>query len=817
MKKLITASIPHILAILAFIIISSAYFLPMFEGKTLDQSDVHGYAGMVKEITDYREKTGEEPLWTNSMFSGMPAYLISMRIPGNLIGHIHGVINSNSFRPAGHVFLYMVGFYILLLLFGFTPALCFIGGLAYGLSSYFLIILAPGHITKAMALGYMPMIIGAVYYAYKKNALPGALLLSLFLGLQLTANHLQITYYTLIILAVFGIFEFIAQYKEGRVAGFFKTTLLLIAGAILAICINITNLWTVYEYSKYSMRGPSELTSNLEDRTTGLDRSYITAWSYSKGETLNLLIPNFKGGSSGKMFDTDSNIFKHLSSKYGQQNAISVYNQNTGIFTHYWGEQTFTLGPVYIGASLIFLFVLGMFIVKGQIKWWLLTTTILSVTFSWGRHFNGLTNFLIDYFPLFNKFRTVSMILVITELTIPLMAVYTLHIILKRETDNKYFNKSLLYSLIITGGLCLIYAIAPAISNLSGPTDTFLLKEGYGDWVSKLKDDRASLLSKDAFRSLIFILLTFGTVFLLWTKRMKLTMFYVLISCIILFDLWPVNKRYLNDEDFSSKRKSENPYLPNAADKKILEDKELYFRVYDLSAGNPFLNSRASYFHKSIGGYHGAKIRRYQDIVDKYLSQGKDSILDMLNTKYIIFSDQKTGNQSLITRPTKSGNAWFVSSYKFVDNADEEISELGVINPQTELITDKKFEKVIAGRKFINDTTDNIKLVSYSPNRLKYEYQAGTDQLTVFSEIYYPAGWKLYVDKKEIPYFRANYLLRAGILPAGKHEAEFVFKPNSYFVGNKIALVSSILLILALGVSFYRVFSKKLSSQNMIN
>ena len=807
-KKIFTLSVPHLIAIVAFIVISSAYFMPMFEGKNLQQSDVQGYSGMVKEITDYRKSEGEEPLWTNSMFSGMPAYLISMVVPGNLVTRIHAIINSPASRPACHVFLYMLGFYILLLLFGFSPVLSFFGGIAYGMSSYLLIILGPGHITKAMALGYMPMIIGAVYFAYRKNSLTGALLTSLFLSLQLTANHLQITYYTLLILVIFGIFELIRQFREKQLRGFIKTTMLLLGSAVLAVCINITSLWTVYEYSKFSMRGPAELTSNTEDRTQGLDRSYITAWSYSKGETFNLLIPNFKGGSSGKLFDENSNIFKHVVNKYGQQNAVTVFNQNAGLFTHYWGEQPGTSGPVYLGASLIFLFVLGMFILKGQVKWWLLTATIFSILLSWGRHFNGLTNFLLDYFPLYSKFRTVSMILVIAELTIPLGAVYTLYEIIKGEVDKKLFKKAFSYSLIITGGLCLIFAIAPGVTDLNGPADSYLVKEGLNDWVSKLKDDRAALLSSDAFRSLIFILLTAGTVILLWMNKMKHNIFFVIITLIVLIDLWSVNKRYINDDYFVPERSIANPYIPTEADKKILADKELYFRVYDLASGNPFSSSRASYFHKSIGGYHGAKVRRYQDLVDRYISTGRDSILDMLNTKYLIINDPKTRTPTVIERSSRLGNAWFVSKYTFAENADEEIAALEDLNPGTEMVTDRKFEPELLGKEFITDSSNSISLVSYSPDKLKYSYQAGTDQLTIFSEVYYPEGWKLYVDNKEIPSFRANYVLRAGILPAGKHEAEFIFRPSSYYTGNKIALASSLLLFLSIGFSFYTSLKK---------
>jgi len=400
------------------------------------------------------------------------------------------------------------------------------------------------------------------------------------------------------------------------------------------------------------------------------------------------------------------------------------------------------------------------------------------------------------------------MILVIAELTIPLMAVYTLRAIMNGETEKKYLDKSLLYSLLITGGICLIFFIAPGISNLSGSVDNILLKEGYSDWVAKLKDDRAELLSKDALRSLIFILLTGGAVFFLYTKKLKAQLFYIIISAIILFDLWPVNKRYLNDDYFVSRKEVSSSFIPLEADKLILNDPELYYRVFDLSAGNPFSSSRASYFHKSIGGYHGAKIRRYQDLIDRYISKGNENVLDMLNTKYLIARKSQSGNPVPEKRTTMLGNAWFVSSCKFENNADEELSAIDSLNLSNEIVADLQFKEMISLKNLSRDSTDFIKLSDYAPNKLTYNYQAKTDQLTIFSEIYYPQGWKLYLDGKEIPYFRANYTLRAAISPAGNHKAEFIFKPVSYYMGTKISLAGSIFLLLVSGI-YLAIFLKR--------
>ncbi len=808
-KNIASKIAPHFFAIIAFIVISSVYFTPAFEGKTLDQSDVKGYYGMSKEIIDYRDKTGIEPLWTNSMFSGMPAYLINMRHPGQILSFINGFLTSYPTRPICFIFLYMLGFYILLQLFGMKPWLSFAGGIAYGFSSYLFIILEPGHITKAMALGYMPMVIGAAYYTYKNKALIGAVLFSLFLGLQLLTNHLQIVYYTLLILLFMGIFEGVKALKEKNIQKFFKRTGLLIAAVLLAVGMNFTGLWTVYEYSKYSMRGPSDLATNSDDKTKGLDRSYATAWSYTKGETFNLLIPNFKGGSSGKIFEKDSNIFKYLSKKFGPQDAINIISGNPAVFTQYWGAQPGTSGPVYIGASLIFIFVLGMFLLRGPVKWWLFSITLFAIVLSWGGHFMFLTNIFLDYFPLYNKFRTMSMILVIAEFAIPLFAIYTIYNILNTSIKPVEFKKAFTYALGLVGAICLIFAIFPRISDLNGFVDGILSSKGYGDWVSHLKDDRAELLSKDAFRSLLIILTTAALIFLLWSKKISHKTFYVLFPLLLLIDLWPVNKRYINDDNFVPKRNMDNPYISNEADKAILNDKDMYFRVFDLSVGNPFSSSRASYFHKSIGGYHGAKIRRYQDLVDMYLSSGNDTILDMLNTKYLIKRDPTTGVPIPVLRPSAHGNAWFVPSYIVVENADEEIRALKTLNPRENLIINKNFESLLNGRTFSIDSSNYIKLISYAPNDLKYSYQASSDQLTVFSEVYYPAGWQLLIDGKAIPHFRVNYILRAGVLPAGKHEAEFIFKPKSYFTGIKISMVSTLLLILALGGSIYILIVKR--------
>ena len=791
---------PHLAAIGIFILVSAVYFYPMFEGKNLQQSDMTSYRGMAREIVEHREKTGEEALWTNSMFSGMPSYLISMRQPGNLLVHLNGFVNSYAFRPACHSFLYMIGFYILLLLFGINPWLSITGAIAYGFSSYLFIILAPGHVTKAMALGYMPMIIGSVYYTFRKNIITGSALTSLFLGLQLLSNHLQITYYTLLILVIFGIFELLRVIREKAWQSFFRALLYLFGAVILSIGVNITNIWSVYEYSPYTLRGPSELSHKSEDQTSGLDKSYATQWSYGTGETFNLLIPNFKGGASDiLMADRDSKTFQFLRRTQGDQNAVQIINQNAYFFTQYWGTQPGTSGPVYIGAVVVFLFVFGMYFTRGPLKWWLFSVVVLSVMLSWGKNFMFLTDLFLDYFPGYNKFRAVSMILVMAELAMPLLAIVAVGEVLYREYDKKRFISSLKNSLLITGGICLVFVVLPGISGLESPKDPLLIQQGARDLVEAMKEDRAGLLRMDALRSLIFILVTSCTVYLFHIKKLKVNITLAALTILIITDLWPVNKRYLNTDNFVPERHLKTAFQPFAADLEIQKDTDKHYRVFDITASDPFASSRAAYFHNSIGGYHGAKFRRYQEIYDLQIKKENLSVLDMLNTKYLIINDKQTGQPKAVPRFTNLGNAWFVPEYTIVPDADTEMAVMDTLDPAFHAVVDKRFEKYLEGRKFGYDPADSIRLAGYSPNRLDYTYTAGGERLLVFSEIYYPKGWKLYAGNKEIPHFRANFVLRAAVVPEGSNELRFEFRPSAFFTGNKIALASSLIMFLVLG------------------
>lgn len=799
--KNLRKGLPHFTALIIFLALSYIYFYPVLEGKVLKANDSMVSKINSKEIQDFREKTGKEPLWTNSLFSGMPAYLISTKYPGNLLKHADTVLRIFK-MPVAVLFLSMAGFYLLLVLFGLNPWLSLTGALAYGFSSFFFQILAAGHNTQAIALAYMAPMIGGVWYAYRRDALKGAILTSFILALELIANHPQITYYAFICLLVFIIIEFIFSIKEKRITGFFKTSALLLAAVIIAAGINFASLFTVYEYGKYSIRGKSDLISENRNLSAGLNRDYITTWSYGIDETMNLLIPNFKGGSS-KPFDHDSETVKALR----QNNAAAYTNQ----VLKYWGTQPGTEGPHYVGAIVVFLFILGLLVVKGPEKWWLVIATLLSVMLAWGKNFMPLTNLFIDYFPGYNKFRAVTMTLVISQFCIPLLGVLALkEFIEDSEGSLKRLLKSLKIATGITGGILLLIIIFPGIAG------SFLnqYETGYPQWLKDaLVSDRKSLLLSDTFRSLIFVLLASGTLFAMLYGKIRREYLYLIIGSLILIDLYSVDKRYLNAERFERASSIQKSFAPTAADEAILKDRS-YHRVLNLSVSTFNDNSPTSYYHKSIGGYHGAKLKRYQELIDSVLmpeilliatkaetaSSAEDLIpvfentpvLNALNTKYIIYNPDAPP----LVNTNSLGNAWFIEKPVLAENANMELSMLDRINPRKEAIIDRRFSDLIKRSDFPSQPDEMIELTSYQPNELKYRFSSQDDEFVVFSEIYYPAGWKSFVDDKETPHFRVNYVLRGMIVPSGDHEIRFSFEPASYITGNKVSLAFSLVFII---------------------
>ncbi len=807
--------------ILFFLILAYVYMFPALEGKVLNQSDIAHSIGMAKELRDYREATGNEAIWTNSMFSGMPGYMISVLYKTNLAQPIQSTLTS-LFHPASAVFLYMLSFYILLLSLGIDRWKSVVGAIAFGLSSYFLIILAAGHNSKAYAIGYLPIVIAGFLMVFRRKYIPGAILFTLGLSFEILAGHLQITYYGLLLLGIYGIVELIYTIKEKTYPFFGKAILFLVAGGVIALGMNFSRLYTSWEYAKETIRGPSELTNNDENKTTGLDKDYVVQWSYGIGETFTLLVPNFKGGASQIHADTNSESYKAL-----RQKNIQNPKQVLQMIVMYHGDQPSTAGPVYVGAIVVFLFILGLFVVKGRYKWWLLSATVISIVLSWGGNVMGLTSFLLDYLPMYNKFRAPSMTLVIAEITMPLLGIMALSNIITGKSEKKEWLNGLKWATIITGGLTLLFAIAPGMTgNFSSPYD---LRLKLPDWlIAAAESDRIAALRTDAFRSFIFIALAAGALYLWNLKKIKTNILVLSIGVLVLVDLWTVDKRYLNDDNFISKREATNPFPEMPADKAILQDKALYYRVLPLQ-GDAFQDARTSYYHKSIGGYSAAKLRRYQEIIDhnilpemQQMATGLQgggnpdsifaqlSVLNMLNTKYVIYDL----NSPPLRNTRYMGNAWFVNDFKIVKNADEEIAALKTIDPENEAVIDQRFQNNVEGKNFQKDQNGSIVLTEYEPNYLKYSAKAATEQLTVFSEIYYDKGWNAFIDGKEVPHFRVDYVLRALVLPAGEHTVEFKFHPKSYYTGNKISLASSLLLILAIAGYAFSEFRKKTNKEN---
>ena len=796
-RKKINSALPHIVAVLFFAIIAFVYYYPVLEGKVIKANDSSVSRYNSKEISDYRQAYDKEPLWTNSIFSGMPSYLILIKHPGNLMKSVDIALRQFG-MPVSVLFLSLLGFYILLLLFRVNPWLAMAGSLAYGFSSFTFQILAAGHNTQAIALAYLAPVIGGVWYAYRHDAIKGALFTAFALALEITANHPQITYYGMMCLLVFIITEFIYSLKEKSVGKFIRTSLILIIPVIIAVGINFGNLLTVYEYGKYSIRSRSELTTDNRNASSGLDRDYIVSWSYGVNETFNLLIPDYKGGSS-KPLDKDSETVRAL-----RQNKLGSLADN---IMKYWGTQPSTEGPHYVGAIMVFLFVLGLLIVKGREKWWLLIATLLSIMLAWGKNFMPLTNLFIDFFPGYNKFRAVTMILVIAQFCIPLLGILALRDMYNGSVGKKDILKSLAIAASITCGFLLLVLAIPGIA---GSFINQQYEYELPDWLKTvIISDRKVLLRTDAFRSLVFIILAAGTIFGFMQEKLRKEYSVIILGVLILFDLWGTGKRYLNADRFEKLSVIQKAISPTYADEYILKDKS-YYRVLNLSAQIFNDNTPTSYFHKSIGGYHGAKMRRYQELIDSSIFRDlnrfasastveevtaalkETHILNMLNTKYLIYNP----NTQALLNPNALGNAWFIGKPVIVSNADEEIIKVNAINTSTEAVIDKRFSDQVNRTSYPVEAGEKIELISYQPNELIYKSSALTEKLAVFSEIYYPAGWKCFVDRTESKYFRANYVLRAMIVPPGDHEIRFVFEPSSYFTGNKVSLASSLLLFI---------------------
>lgn len=772
-----------IAVILGFAFLSCLYFSPIFDGKVLQQHDVMQYQGMAHESLQYEEETGHAPLWTNALFGGMPTYLIHQKTK-NMVAPIYRFFHTSEAHPEMIALMYLVWMFLALLLVDMPIGISLLGALFYGLSTYFYIIIEAGHITKCVALGYMPLVILSVYAIYwRKKHVLGAAVFTLALALQLVANHLQITYYTALICAVLVAFALYEKIKAKTfMAEFFKPSLLILCGIILAVGANFSRLYSVFDYTQDSMRGKSELTDTQDNKTGGLDKDYATAWSYGIDETIDLLVPNFMGGASMGSLDEDSQVYTTLKSN-GVPNAKRIIQS----MPTYWGEQPITSGPVYIGAIVIFLFVFGLFYVQGSIKWWLAILSLLSVLLAWGHNFMPLTDLFLDYFPGYNKFRTVSMILIIAEFTMPVLGIFALYQFFNDEKKASAF-RYLSIALGVVGGFLLLLAFTSSLWSFQGPHDAEMLP----DWLlPALQADRKAMMMSDIWRSLLVILATYAVLAVYRFGSMKQNLVIAIIAALVIIDMVPVNKRFMNNDDFVSASKA--GIKPTKADKMILQDTDLDYRVMNLTV-SPFNDASTSYFHKSVGGYHGAKMKRYQELIDSCLSKNNMAVYNMLNTRYFIV-EGSDGQPTAQRNPGALGNAWFVQNVHIVPNADAEIAALKQFNPASEAFVDARF--AIADTVPVVDSSASIVLTSYEPESLSYTSHNAHAGVAIFSEIYYAKGWNAYIDGQLVPHFRANYVLRGLEIPAGDHTIDFKFEPRSYVIADTISLIFSTILLLA--------------------
>lgn len=900
MKPLLKTWLPHLGALLIFLLVGLIYFSPLLDGKRLKQGDIRNFQGMSKEIIDHRDLFEEEPLWTNSMFGGMPAYQIAVKYPGAVLKQVDKAFQLWTPRPLNYVMLYMIGFYILMLSLRVNPWVAAAGAVAFAFSSYFFIILEAGHNTKAHAIGYMAPTLAGIILAYRGKLLLGGAVTALFVALQVQANHVQITYYFGILAVFYGIAELIKAIKQKSAMDWLKPSVVLLFAAFLGVMSNFASLYNTWEYGKYTTRGKSELTilpdgrSNEEIATAGLDRDYVTQWSYGISETLSLIIPNANGGASGVIGEGSSHLKK----------ADPQFRSNIAGSNQYWGNQPFTSGPVYVGALIFYLFILGLVLLKGYLRWAILATVLLTVMLAWGKNFMGLTDFFLDFVPGYNKFRAVTIILAVTELAIPLLAVLFADKVFRnpellQENKKKFF----VASGAVAGFVLLLLAAPEALITFlsEAELDAFSGQMDQGgqnasmiaQFMDQLEAVRISVFRADAMRSLAFIAAGAGLLFLLMRRTISVPVATIVLFALVLLDMWPVNKRYLNNEKERGKYvqwedPADNlfPYAPSTADLAILENEagnrtgllrvagdsyenrrsfedmtavheqmlmsrkesagvkkralskeeqgiaslsalnfQSNFRV--LNMGNPFNDGQTPYFHKSVGGYHGAKLQRIQDMIDFHLrdeiagitntfqnepTQAKidfalmqSDVLNMLNTRYIIYNPSAPP----IVNRSAFGAAWVVNEVSLAEGADEEITVTGEIDPAVEAVADQRFAAYFNNElTFEEDSLASVRILSYKPNELVYDFSATRDQFVVFSEIHYDAGWQAYLNDEPVDHVRVNYLLRGMKVPAGNHSIVFRFEPDSFYRTANVATGASVLTLLLFAFALFREFKR---------
>ncbi|WP_439132676.1 YfhO family protein [Polaribacter sp.] len=802
---------PYIIAILIFIVAAILYFHPVLKGQKIAQSDITQFTGMAKEIKDYRADKGEEPYWTGASFSGMPAYQISAYYPYDFVRTFDRAFRFLP-RPADYTFLYFLSFFVLMMALKVKWRLAILGALSFGFSTYLIIIFIPGHNAKAHAIAYMPLVLAGILWIFQRKYVLGFIVTAVAMALEIYTNHIQMTYYLGLCLLILGIVECINAIKEKTFPNFLKQTAVIIAAVILGLGANASRLMAMKEYADYSTRGKSELTINADgtpkEATKGLDKSYITQYSYAKLETFNLFIPRFMGGGTTEELGDNSNFYQLIAKRAGKKVADDYSKQ---VLT-YWGDQPIIEAPAYIGAVLFFLFFLGFFLVKGRLKQWLVAATVFSIVLSWGRNFEVLTNFFIDYVPLYNKFRAVSSIQVIAELCVPILAVLALKEFFNSSISRQEKRKALEKSVYVFGGLIIIgFLLAHMFSTFEGIRDA-----NYKDLPGLLDAviaDRKSMLLMDSIRSLALLLATAAVLWFFLKNKLKKQIAIIGLGILVLFDLISVDKKYVNETDFKPARSVERPFIASNADKQILQDQG-HFRVANFTT-DPMQDGATSYFHQSIGGYHAAKMGRYSELFDFQIAKNNMQVLNMLNTKYFIVPDKNGAKQAQLN-PDANGNAWFVDNVRVVNSANKEIKALDSLNTKTTAVLDQS--KLSESIDFFiqKDSTATIELLNYDVTSLTYQSKTEKEQFAVFSEIYYKDGWNAYIDGELIPHYRVNYVLRGMKVPAGNHNIVFKFEPKVIQTGGYVALSAyTILILVAVGWLFYDEKKKRKLKENV--
>ena len=803
-----------------FLVICFLYLTPAFQGKVLGQADVIGARSTTTEIEAYKAKD-TTILWTNQIFGGMPTFQLWAPYKANITTHVIHIMDTIFPNPIDTLLLFLFGTYFLFIVLKLNPWLAAAGAVAFTFSSYNIILLAAGHSNQAFAISYFAPLLGGILLAIRGKRILGAAITALFLSLEIRANHVQMTYYLMFAILILAGIELYHAIKNKTLNDYLKSLAYLGGAIVIALMVNASILWSTYDYGKDTIRGQSNLKQTTAEPSTGLAKDYAYQWSQGVTECFTFLVPNAYGGASGNHLDENSATAKVFTDAgqpedraVGIANQIASGSEQMGLhgLGIYWGNKSFTAGPFYFGAVICFLFVFGLLIVRSRLKWWILATVILTMLLSFGGNWPYVSDLFFNYFPLYNKFRVVESILAVAGLCFPILALLALKEMID-QPDSKEIVKKLKLSLYIVGGLLLVLIIVPELLlsfRASGQTESVgaLTQALQNDAKmaqavsAAIVQDRISLEKADAIRSLIFVVVIFGLLFAFVNKKVNITVLSLGVLILVLADLWQIDKRYLKTDDFADKQESVTPQ-PREVDQFIARDTDPDFKVFDTTA--PLLyDTHNPFFHKSFGGYSAARLKRYQEIIDNQFTKSVNhDVLDMMNVKYIITADQKTQNVSMQANATACGHAWFVQKVKFAKDADEEMQAISSFNPKEEAIIDQKYKSLINEKDAYLDTNATIKLVNYNPDHMTYQTSSGGSQIAVFSEVYYNRGWKMYIDGKETPYFRADYILRAAQIPLGNHKVEFIFHPTSYYTGETLSMVGSILLVLSLGFAGY--------------